>query len=487
MAAAGLATPAVYAVFAGGLAPWWQTWWAEGLLLILGAVAVRWFWRSRLHRIMTEQKRLEAAVAERTRELSLEKANVIEEKARVEEQNHKIERLLLQAQEASRLKGEFLANMSHEIRTPMNGILGMSALGLEASTPEEQKECLELVKASADSLLSLLNDILDLSKIEAGRLDLDPAPFTLREFMDNTARFMRAVAQRKGLDLDWHVAPEVPAAVAGDSSRLRQVLLNLLGNAIKFTGTGTVKLEASLQSGEGPLMLLRFSVTDTGLGIPVEKQQMIFEAFSQADGSTARKYGGTGLGLAISSRIVKLMGGKIWVDSHPGEGSTFSFTAYFGKASEPEAHGESPLPAPVQETESSPLRILLAEDNAVNQKLAVKLLEKRGHRVTVGADGQMALDLFEKGGFDLILMDVQMPGMDGLEATAAIRDRERGTGRHIPIIAMTAHAGHGYAEKCLAAGMDGYVTKPIQPLDLFAAIQRLAPISKQPSVSEPRA
>ncbi len=456
------------------LPPWWRAWWSEGLLIILGVAAVRWFWRWRVRRVLGERNRLEKAVEERTRELLLEKAHVIDEKARVEEQNHKIERLLVQAQEGSRLKGQFLANMSHEIRTPMNGILGMSALGLEASTAEEQRECLEVVKASADSLLVLLNDILDFSKIEAGRLELDPTPFKLREFMEATARTMHAAAQRKGLDLACEVAPGLPAVLVGDASRLRQVLLNLIGNAIKFTETGGVTLHVCLQSGKGPLMLLLFSVHDTGPGIPEDKQRLIFEAFSQADGSTARKYGGTGLGLAISERIVKLMGGKIWVDSRVGEGSAFFFTAYLGQAQESELPVTPPASVPPGDAESGPFDILLAEDNLINQKLAVRLLEKRGHRVTVAADGAEAVAQYDQRTFDVILMDIQMPGMDGFEAAATIRDRERSTGKRTPIVAMTAHAEAGYAEKCRAAGMEGYVTKPVQPAQLFAAIQQFA-------------
>jgi signal transduction histidine kinase/ligand-binding sensor domain-containing protein/CheY-like chemotaxis protein len=459
--------------------PWWQTWWMRGLLILAFLALFQWVLHIYLRRVIAERKRLERAVAERTRELSLEKAHVLEEKARVEEQNQKIERLLLQAQEASRLKGEFLANMSHEIRTPMNGILGMSALGLEASTPEEQRECLEVVKASAESLLTILNEILDFSKIEAGRLELDPTPFSLHELLDGATRTMRAAAERKGLEMIWQATPEIPALLAGDESRLRQVVLNLIGNAIKFTELGTVAVKARVVSDDGPLLLVEFSVRDTGLGIPADKQRLIFEAFCQGDGSTARKYGGTGLGLTISARIVKLMGGRIWVESLPGEGSTFYFTAYFGRAAATGRLAKGSV-APQACLEPGPLEILLAEDNAVNQKLAVRLLEKRGHRVATAGDGLQAVAQYDAGHFDLILMDIQMPGMDGFEATAAIRDRERGTGKHTPIVAMTAHAESGYDDKCRAAGMDGYVTKPIDPTRLFAAL-RQAVLEHEPS------
>ena len=451
------------------LPPWWQTWWFRCLIVFSGLAGTWFLLQLRLRHNLAERRRLERAVADRTRELFLEKARVIEEKTRVDQQNQRIERLLVRAQEASRLKGEFLANMSHEIRTPMNGILGMSALGLEASTPEEQRECFEVVQASAQSLLALLNDVLDFSKIEAGRMELDPAPFSLRACLHAAVSTMRAAADKKGLAIVWRVAPEVPSRLVGDEGRLRQVILNLIGNAIKFTDSGVVTLGASLKSDEGPLPLVEFFVRDTGLGIAADKQRFIFEAFCQGDGSTARRYGGTGLGLTISARIVKLMGGKIWVESRPGEGSTFSFNAYFGRSSEAE-HAVRTAPGILPETGT--LDILLAEDNVVNQKLAVRLLEKRGHRVAVADDGSRAIALYEARRFDLILMDIQMPGMDGFEATAAIRDRERRNGRRTPIIAMTAHAGSEYSEKCQAAGMNGHVTKPVDPARLFSAIHQ---------------
>ncbi len=462
------------------LPPWWQTWWFRYLEVALGLAATWFLLRLRLRYSLAERRRLERAVAERTRELFLEKARVIEEKTRVDQQNQRIERLLVRAQEASRLKGEFLANMSHEIRTPMNGILGMSALGLEASTPEEQRECFDAVQASAQSLLSLLNDVLDFSKIEAGRMDLDPAPFSVRACMHAAVSTMRAAADNKGLTLAWRVAPEIPPQLVGDEGRLRQVMLNLIGNAIKFTDSGAVTMGARLRSGEGALPLVEFFVRDTGQGIKVDKQRFIFEAFCQGDGSTARRYGGTGLGLTISARIVKLMGGEIWVDSLPGAGSTFFFTAYFGWFSEAKSADTARATVSGILPETSALDILLAEDNIVNQKLAVRLLEKRGHRVAVAGDGSCALALYEAHRFDLILMDIQMPGMDGFEATAAIRDRERSNGRCTPIIAMTAHAGREYSEKCQACGMNGYVTKPVDPARLFTAIHQAVAVPELP-------
>ena len=449
------------------LAPWWRTLWAEGLLLLVILATARWLWLWRLRRLMEMQKTLEFAVTERTRELSLEKEHI-------EAQNQKIEGLLVRAQESSQLKSQFLANVSHEIRTPMNGILGMSSLGLDASTPEEQKECFEMVKASADSLLSLVNDILDFSKIDAGRLALDLAPFSLRECLESATLTMRAAARGKGLELNWHLASRVPAVVVGDVTRLRQILLNLIGNAIKFTEAGAITLRASLESEEQDWTRVLFSVNDTGPGIAANQQQMIFEPFCQADGSTTRKYGGTGLGLTISSRLVSLMEGKLWVESQPGEGSTFSFTAQFGKASEIESRVEPSAPARLDDHKSPPRSILLAEDNLVNQKFIVRLLEKQGHHVVVAADGVRAVEMCEKHSFDLVLMDIQMPIMDGFGATAAIRDRERNTGAHLPIIAMTAHAEFGYAAKCLAGGMDGYIAKPVKPQVLFEAIERFA-------------
>jgi signal transduction histidine kinase/CheY-like chemotaxis protein/streptogramin lyase len=462
------------------LPPWWQTWWFRCLGVALGLAGLWFLLRLRLRYSLAERRRLERAVAERTRELFLEKARVIEEKTRVIQQNQRIERLLVRAQEANRLKGEFLANMSHEIRTPMNGILGMSALGLEASTPEEQRECFEVVQASAQSLLSLLNDVLDFSKIEAGRMELDPAPFPLHACVHAAVSTMRAAADKKGLALVSRVAPELPQRLVGDEGRLRQVILNLIGNAIKFTDSGAVTLGVNLRSDEGPLPLVEFFVHDTGPGIAADKQRFIFEAFCQGDGSTARRYGGTGLGLTISARIVKLMGGKIWVDSRLGAGSTFCFTAYFGRSSEAEPAPKAPAAAPGVLPETGALDILLAEDNVVNQKLAVRLLEKRGHRVAVAADGSSALALYDTRRFDLILMDIQMPGMDGFEATAAIRDRERHNGRRTPIIAMTAHAGSEYNERCRSVGMSGYVTKPVDPTRLFTAIHQAVAVPELP-------
>ncbi len=417
-----------------------------------------------------------------------------------------------EAERSSRLKSEFVTNISHELRTPMTVIIGMTKLALENELDPDLRDMLESVEASADALLGVVNDVLDFSKIEAGKLDLEPAGFDLSEAVSQAVRALAEQAHAKRLELTCAIADDVPRRLLGDAGRLRQVIFNLVGNAIKFTSAGEVALTAALAEkpdGDDETVKIHFRVADTGCGIAAEEQQRIFESFTQVDGSATRCHGGTGLGLAIARELVTLMGGEIWVESTLGEGSTFHFTVPYSRladqgpdaleeAAPPERHthrrgagrrgagrrGAGRRGAGRRDADrrdaGRPLRILVAEDSPLSRKLLRRILAQDGHTAVMAANGREALAAFECEPFDLILMDVQMPVLGGLDATQEIRRREAASGRHTPIIALTASAMKGDRERCLEAGMDAYVAKPLDNHVLLDLIARLGPSASGP-------
>jgi signal transduction histidine kinase/ActR/RegA family two-component response regulator len=421
-------------------------------------------------RLSQSYAELQAALAERERlngELQEAMASL---DRRIAARTAELAAAKTRAEDANRAKSEFLANMSHEIRTPINGVLGSLHLLKSTQLEEAQRQDLQVATTAAQALLAVINDILDFSRVEAGRMELERAPFSVGDCAGEAITILGLAARDKGLDLEARLDRAIPPAVIGDHARLRQVLLNLLNNAIKFTPKGSVRLEAKLVSSGAGAAVVEFRVSDTGIGISEAKQKIIFEPFRQADGSVNRRYGGTGLGLAICSRLIALMGGSLQVGSRVGEGSSFWFTLTWPIAGGKPADGREADHAGRGSARRA-LNILVAEDNPVNQRIAQRLLERSGHRVSVAADGLQALSQVETHVYDVVFMDVQMPGIDGLEATRAIRRAEETRGGHIPIIAMTANALNGDREKCLDVGMDGYLSKPIDPLRLRTEIE----------------
>ena len=406
---------------------------------------------------------LEKEVKERTKQLN-------ELVAELKKMKNKAER-------ASAAKSEFLANMSHEIRTPMNGVIGMNNLLQETELTEKQHELSDMIHQSAESLLRIINDILDFSKIEAGKMQMEQIPFNLHDTVKSATEIIGFSAKEKDLTLNVELDDHLPETLVGDPTRIRQVLLNFGSNAVKFTSSGSVTYNIDLVRQNGSDMVVKFSVTDTGIGIPEKKQQQLFNAFSQADSSTTRKYGGTGLGLAICQKLANLMDGDIGGESTVDEGSTFWFTAHLKNSDQKIDSSEKKQPIDQDFTKrvrAEQLTVLVAEDDQINQQVARRLLEKEGFEVVIVENGLETLEEIKQNSYDLLLMDVNMPEMDGLEATAKIRELEQGSGDHLPIIALTAGAMDGDRELCLEAGMDDYISKPIQKNALEKNLQRWA-------------
>jgi CheY-like chemotaxis protein/nitrogen-specific signal transduction histidine kinase/HPt (histidine-containing phosphotransfer) domain-containing protein len=397
---------------------------------------------------------------------------------RIRQRTEDLEKAMRTALAASQAKSEFLANMSHELRTPMNGLLGMLDVVLDSPLNTEQREELEIAQRSAYALLALLNDILDLSKIEAGKMMIESIPYDVRTVLEDCVKSFQARASQKKIALQFEVDTGAPLKVIGDPLRVRQIAANLLSNALKFTERGWVCLRLSTAAGaDGPLQM-KIAVSDTGAGIEAGKLTAIFEKFTQADGSITRKYGGTGLGLAITKRLVEMQGGRVNVESSVGKGSTFTITLPWEPVAESAASSLAPQTGlPVKNVVPSQVRVLLVEDNLVNQKVVQAILRKKGYHIDVANDGREALTRLDASldprndGYNIVLMDVQMPVLDGLETTRMIRQNSRW--ERLPIIAMTAHAMNGDRERCIQAGMNSYVSKPVQPAHLLSVIEKL--------------